>query len=125
MSLQAGIRQTAAFVALQEFVQIHTYRNYPSLLLTITINCNFLLLEIISIVVSIRVDKIYDRKVVWDRGFIDKDSEPYQTLAYEANRAVSRTDYSRSTVENEINVQGNSFKNFPDRVRHVDDTIFG
>lgn len=45
--------------------------------------------EIISIVVSIRVDKIYDRKVVWDRGFTDRDSEPYQTLAYEANRAVS------------------------------------
>lgn len=47
-------------------------------------------LEIISIVVSIRVDKIYDRKVVWDHGFTDKDSEPYQTLAYEANRAVGR-----------------------------------
>lgn len=39
--------------------------------------------------VSIRVDKIYDKKVVWDRGFTDRDSEPYQTLAYEANRAVS------------------------------------
>ncbi|KAK9302133.1 hypothetical protein QLX08_005744 [Tetragonisca angustula] len=44
--------------------------------------------KIISIVVSIRVDKIYDRKVVWDRGFTDRDSEPYQTLAYEANRAI-------------------------------------
>ncbi|XP_017766796.1 PREDICTED: uncharacterized protein LOC108555573 [Eufriesea mexicana] len=44
--------------------------------------------KIISIVVSIRVDKIYDRKVVWDHGFTDKDSEPYQTLAYEANRAI-------------------------------------
>lgn len=41
--------------------------------------------------VSIRVDKIYDKKVVWDRGFTDRDSEPYQTLAYEANRAVSVT----------------------------------
>lgn len=44
---------------------------------------------IVSIVVSIRVDKFYDKKVVWDRGLADKDSEPYQTLAYEANRAVS------------------------------------
>ncbi|CAK9827239.1 63 kDa sperm flagellar membrane protein [Anthophora retusa] len=44
--------------------------------------------KIISIVVSIRVDKIYERKVVWDRGFTDKDSEPYQTLSYEANRAI-------------------------------------
>lgn len=45
--------------------------------------------EIVSIVVSIRVDKFYDKKIVWDRGLADKDSEPYQTLAYEANRAVS------------------------------------
>lgn len=45
--------------------------------------------EIVSIVVSIRVDKFYDKKVVWDRGLADKDSESYQTLAYEANRAVS------------------------------------
>ncbi|XP_050447634.1 uncharacterized protein LOC126849645 isoform X2 [Cataglyphis hispanica] len=44
--------------------------------------------RIVSIVVSIRVDKFYDKKVVWDRGLADKDSEPYQTLAYEANRAI-------------------------------------
>lgn len=44
--------------------------------------------KIVSIVVSIRVDKFYDKKVVWDRGLADKDSESYQTLAYEANRAV-------------------------------------
>lgn len=45
--------------------------------------------EIVSIVVSIRVDKFYDKKIVWDRGLADKDSESYQALAYEANRAVS------------------------------------
>lgn len=45
--------------------------------------------EIVSIVVSIRVDKFYDKKIVWDRGLADKESESYQTLAYEANRAVS------------------------------------
>ncbi|XP_071635269.1 uncharacterized protein Pwn [Temnothorax longispinosus] len=44
--------------------------------------------KIVSIVVSIRVDKFYDKKVVWDRGLADKDTESYQTLAYEANRAV-------------------------------------
>lgn len=49
----------------------------------------FLFSEIVSIVVSIRVDKFYDKKVVWDRGLADRDSESYQTLAYEANRAVS------------------------------------
>ena len=44
--------------------------------------------KIVSIVVSIRVDKFYDKKIVWDRGLADKDSESYQTLAYEANRAI-------------------------------------
>ncbi|XP_025266984.1 uncharacterized protein LOC105249668 isoform X1 [Camponotus floridanus] len=44
--------------------------------------------RIVSIVVSIRVDKFYDKKIVWDRGLADKDSESYQTLAYEANRAI-------------------------------------
>lgn len=44
---------------------------------------------IVSIVVSIRVDKIYDKKMVWNKDLSDKDSEYYQILAYEANRAVS------------------------------------
>lgn len=51
--------------------------------------CNASVAEIVSIVVSIRVDKFYDKKIVWDRGLADKDSESYQTLAYEASRAVS------------------------------------
>lgn len=42
-----------------------------------------------SIVVSLRVDKFYERKVVWDNELADKDSESYQTLAYEAERSVS------------------------------------
>lgn len=57
----------------------------------LTVNWGSLFLEIISIVVSMRVDKIYDKRVVWDQGFTDRDSESYQTLAYEANRAVSET----------------------------------
>ncbi|XP_012227883.1 mucin-17 [Linepithema humile] len=44
--------------------------------------------RIVSIVVSIRVDKFYDKKVVWDRELADRDSDSYQALAYEANRAV-------------------------------------
>ncbi|XP_078032954.1 calcium-binding EGF-like domain-containing protein pawn [Augochlora pura] len=63
--------------------------------------------RIISIVVSMRVDKIYDRKVVWDRGFTDKDSEPYQTLAYEANRAIesamSMTPFSDEYMGSSVN----------------------
>ncbi|XP_076180428.1 calcium-binding EGF-like domain-containing protein pawn [Ptiloglossa arizonensis] len=63
--------------------------------------------KIISIVVSMRVDKIYDRKVVWDTGFIDRDSESYQTLAYEANRAIesamSMTPFSDEYMGSSIN----------------------
>ncbi|XP_053976479.1 uncharacterized protein LOC128875137 [Hylaeus volcanicus] len=63
--------------------------------------------KIISIVVSMRVDKIYDRKVVWDRGFTDRDSESYQTLAYEANRAIesamSMTPFSDEFMGSSIN----------------------
>ncbi|XP_015609359.1 uncharacterized protein LOC107274607 isoform X2 [Cephus cinctus] len=44
--------------------------------------------KIISIVVSMRVDKIYDKKIVWDLELSDKDSDPYQTLSYEANKAI-------------------------------------
>ena len=50
--------------------------------------------RVISIVVSIRVDRIYDWKVVWDPALSDKDSDSYQTLAYEANRAVWRIQFS-------------------------------
>ncbi|XP_043288768.1 uncharacterized protein pwn isoform X2 [Venturia canescens] len=44
--------------------------------------------KVVSIVVSIRVDRIYDWKVLWDHTLADKDSESYQTVAYEANRAI-------------------------------------
>lgn len=73
---------------MQKFVNI-LKANFLKNLYKFIISNYQLFVEIISIVVSIRVDKIYDRKVVWDRGFTDRDSEPYQTLAYEANRAVS------------------------------------
>ncbi|KAG7189129.1 hypothetical protein KM043_008697 [Ampulex compressa] len=63
--------------------------------------------KIVSIVVSMRVDKIYDRRVVWDRGLADKDSEPYQTLAYEANRAIesamSMTPFSDEYMGSSVN----------------------
>lgn len=42
-----------------------------------------------SIAVSMRVDKIYDKNIVWSKELADKDSESYQTLSYEADRAVS------------------------------------
>ncbi|XP_020285249.1 uncharacterized protein LOC109855390 isoform X2 [Pseudomyrmex gracilis] len=63
--------------------------------------------RIVSIVVSIRVDKFYEKKIVWDGGLADKDSELYQTLAYEANRAVesamSMTPFSDEYMGSQIN----------------------
>ncbi|XP_046473603.1 uncharacterized protein pwn [Neodiprion pinetum] len=61
----------------------------------------------VSIVVSMRVDRIYDRKVVWDNGLADKESEAYETLAYEANRAVesamSMTPFSDEYMGSSVN----------------------
>lgn len=49
--------------------------------------------KVVSIVVSIRVDKIYERKVVWDRQLSNHNSEPYQHLSYESLKAV-RTEHT-------------------------------
>lgn len=38
---------------------------------------------------SLRVDKFYERRIVWDKLLADKNSEAYGTLSYEAIRAVS------------------------------------
>lgn len=37
---------------------------------------------------SLRVDKIYERRIVWDKLLADRNSEPYGQLSYEAIRAV-------------------------------------
>ncbi|XP_014208200.1 uncharacterized protein LOC106639211 [Copidosoma floridanum] len=63
--------------------------------------------RIVSIVVSIRVDKIYDKKVVWNKDLSDKDSENYQILDFESNRAIesamSMTPFSDEYVGSQIN----------------------
>ncbi|XP_076241034.1 calcium-binding EGF-like domain-containing protein pawn [Calliopsis andreniformis] len=92
--------------------------------------------KIVSIVVSIRVDKIYDKRVVWDRGFTDRDSEAYQTLAYEANRAIesamSMTPFSDEYMGSSINAvyqgdvsqgQGGVFVNATLKLTHEPRTI--
>lgn len=38
---------------------------------------------------SLRVDKIYERRIVWDKLLADRTSDPYGQLSYEAIRAVS------------------------------------
>lgn len=45
--------------------------------------------KIVSVLLSLRVDKLYERRVVWASDFADKSSDSYQQLAYEAERAVS------------------------------------
>ncbi|XP_063978389.1 uncharacterized protein LOC135163117 [Diachasmimorpha longicaudata] len=44
--------------------------------------------RVISIVVSIRIDRIYDKDVVWSNNLLDKNSEAYQEIAYESNVAI-------------------------------------
>lgn len=44
--------------------------------------------KVISIVVSIRVDRVYDWEVQWSDELSDKDSDAYQTISFESNRAI-------------------------------------
>ncbi|XP_057329335.1 uncharacterized protein LOC130670138 [Microplitis mediator] len=63
--------------------------------------------KVVSIVVSIRVDRIYEWKLVWSKDFADKDSETYQTIAYESGRAIasamSMTPFSDEYMGSSIN----------------------
>ncbi|KAK2580385.1 hypothetical protein KPH14_006140 [Odynerus spinipes] len=63
--------------------------------------------KIVSIVVSIRIDRFHDTKVSWNPGLADKDSETYQALAFEANRAIgsamSMTPFSDEYIGSSIN----------------------
>ncbi|KAK0084705.1 hypothetical protein PV325_006553 [Microctonus aethiopoides] len=63
--------------------------------------------RVISILVSIRVDRIYDWKIVWNHDFNDKESESYQTIAFESNRAIesamSMTPFSDEYMGSSIN----------------------
>lgn len=46
--------------------------------------------KIVSVLLSLRVDRIHERKVVWLNELSNRNSDIYQQLAYEAGRAVSR-----------------------------------
>lgn len=63
--------------------------------------------RVVSIVLSIRVDRLYEKKVVWDKELTDRDSEAYQVLAYEATRAIesamSMTPFSDEYVVSSVN----------------------
>ena len=49
----------------------------------------FLFVGVVSILMSLRVDRLYDRRVVWDGKLQNPESEEYKTLEWESSRAVS------------------------------------
>jgi hypothetical protein len=57
----------------------------------------FLFVGVVSILMSLRVDRLYDRRVVWDGKLQNPESEEYKTLEWESSRAVS-TGYRSATV---------------------------
>ncbi|XP_041986048.1 uncharacterized protein LOC121738197 [Aricia agestis] len=63
--------------------------------------------RVVSLLLSVRVDRLYDRKVTWDVKLADKESEPYQQLSYEAVRAIdsafSMTPFSDDFVSGAVN----------------------
>lgn len=44
--------------------------------------------KVISFYLGMRVDRIYEHRIVWDNKLLDKHSEPYGQLSYESIRAV-------------------------------------
>ncbi|KAK9886647.1 hypothetical protein WA026_017568 [Henosepilachna vigintioctopunctata] len=44
--------------------------------------------KIVSVLLSLRVDRIYERRIVWANELGDRNSDSYQQLAYEAERAL-------------------------------------
>ncbi|KDR11404.1 Sushi, nidogen and EGF-like domain-containing protein 1, partial [Zootermopsis nevadensis] len=44
--------------------------------------------RVVSILMSLRVDRLYDRRVVWDGKLQNPESEEYKTLEWESSRAI-------------------------------------
>ncbi|KAJ8925501.1 hypothetical protein NQ315_009339 [Exocentrus adspersus] len=63
--------------------------------------------KIVSVLLSLRVDRLYDRRVVWANELGDKTSESYQQLSYEAERALesamSMTPFSDEFLAAKVN----------------------
>ncbi|CAG9794257.1 unnamed protein product [Diatraea saccharalis] len=59
--------------------------------------------RVVSLLLNLRVDRLYDRKVVWDLKLADKESDPYQQLSFEAIRAMQESPETlRTAVATEI-----------------------
>lgn len=48
-----------------------------------------LLTGVVSVVMSLRVDRMYDQRLTWTEKLQDKDSPEYLQLEYESSNAVS------------------------------------
>ncbi|XP_065092956.1 uncharacterized protein pwn isoform X2 [Ochlerotatus camptorhynchus] len=63
--------------------------------------------RIVSLMLSMRVDKIYERRIQWDNVLTNRDSEKFQQLSYEAVRAMdsamSMTPFSDEFMEARVN----------------------
>lgn len=63
--------------------------------------------KVVSLLMSLRVDKIYERRVIWDNKLAQENSEPYGQLSYEAIRAIdsamSMTPFSDEFIEAHVN----------------------
>ncbi|XP_053675356.1 uncharacterized protein LOC128725621 [Anopheles nili] len=63
--------------------------------------------RIVSLMLSMRVDKIYERRIHWDGALADRTSDKFQQLSYEAIRAMdsamSMTPFSDEFLEARIN----------------------
>ncbi|XP_030386913.1 mucin-2 isoform X2 [Scaptodrosophila lebanonensis] len=63
--------------------------------------------RIIAFHLGMRVDRIYEHRIVWDSKLLDKNSEPYGQLSYESVRALdsamSMTPYSDEFMDAKVN----------------------
>uniref|UniRef100_A0A034V5S2 63 kDa sperm flagellar membrane protein n=1 Tax=Bactrocera dorsalis TaxID=27457 RepID=A0A034V5S2_BACDO len=63
--------------------------------------------KVISFYLGMRVDRIYEHRIVWDNKLLDKHSEPYGQLSYESIRAIdsamSMTPYSDEFMDARVN----------------------
>ncbi|XP_001360204.3 uncharacterized protein pwn isoform X1 [Drosophila pseudoobscura] len=63
--------------------------------------------RVISFHLGLRVDRIYEHRIVWDHKLMDRHSEPFGQLSYESIRALdsamSMTPYSDEFMEAKVN----------------------
>lgn len=50
----------------------------------------FIFSGVVSLFLSLRVDRMYDQHLAWNEKFAENDTVEYQQLEYEAGKAVSK-----------------------------------